>query len=488
MIEHLERVVQRTLELVGGGLPALTIGTVILLVASACLALSLYKFDRESCLVALADARRGLSRGWGWILVALALLLQVYGLNELHSGVIERLNQEQHSRYIVSQEPSGLPTSQRAPQVSYLDTTQFVQKIVMPSDLTIAQNVTDQITRDGNVTMLTRTTTQTREVPMKLSSSDVDVKLGFKSMSRTGNRQVYQAELNAKYAVQNPFADARRIHFNFPLPDNSGTLSGFHFKVNGVERPAQDISRGLEWEGDLKPQETVKIEIGYTHLGAGSWAYDLAGRREPIADFHLLVHCDSSDYKFLRGSLFATRVTGDTLEWTLRNQITSQSISLYFPAIPTEQIVGNLFVWAPVAVLLFALMVVVWARLTTGTTAWRTCLGCLACCGGYTLASYLVGYVPLLLALSLSFGISAGLCAQALGRELWLPIVASTLAPFCFLLAGNTGLLLTSLGLVTLALIIVQTREQGLSALPGPGAGHPLQKNTNLLDSSGHLG
>jgi hypothetical protein len=77
MIEHLERVVQRTLELVGGGLPALTIGTVILLVASACLALSLYKFDRESCLVALADARRGLSRGWGWILVALALLLQV---------------------------------------------------------------------------------------------------------------------------------------------------------------------------------------------------------------------------------------------------------------------------------------------------------------------------------------------------------------------------------------------------------------------------
>lgn len=479
MLAHLEMVLHRLLELVGGWLCALAITLVVTLAALAFLSLHLYKLDRSSCLSLLQRLWRQLHRGWGWILAAAALLVQVYALNELRGGLLQRLQQQGQARYTAIPEPSGGATVQRAPRVTALEKSSRTQRIVLPPQLSQleavpgwnpeearygagpAVNVQDELIRDERAVVLHRTIEVERYVALKLQSTDVQLKLRFEPGLPWQRRQAYQAQFVGTYRVKNPFPEARRLHFSFPLPDNSGTLSGFNFKVNGQEVPAQDVEQGLEWEGLLQPNEEAVAEVSYAHQGAQSWSYDLTGRREPIADFHLRVTTDQPLVKFLRGSLYPTRSEGRNLEWELQNQITSQSICLHFPFVPTHHIMGNLFIFAPLSLVITTLLVLTWARLNRSSAgAWRATLAVLASSAAYTLASYLVGYLPLATSLALAFGAASWLQWRVLQRPLWVPIAVANLAPFSFLAVGHTGLLLSLLGLAALSLTVQRTVEE----------------------------
>ena len=476
MLTHLEMVLHRLLEMVGGWLCALAITMVVALAALAFLSLNLYKFDRASCISVLQRLSRQLQRGWGWILAAAALLVQVYALNELRGGLLQRLQQQGQSRYTAIPEPAGGATVQRAPRVTVLEKTSRTQRIVLPPQLshlealpgwnpeearyggTPAVNVQDELIKDERAVVLNRTVEVERYVALKLQSTDVQLKLRFEPGMPWQRRQAYKAHFVGSYRVKNPFTEARRMHFSFPLPDNSGTLSGFNFKVNGQELPAQDVESGLEWENLLQPNEEAVVEVSYQHQGAQSWSYDLTGRREPIADFHLQVTSDQPLVKFLRGSLYPTRTEGRNLEWDLQNQITSQSISLYFPFVPTHQIMGNLFIFAPLSLVVTTLLVLTWSRLSRcPSNAWQATLAILASATAYTLASYLVGYLPLTSSLLLAFGAATWLQWRVLRRPLWVPIAVANLSPFAFLAVGHTGLLLSLLGLAALTLTVQRT-------------------------------
>lgn len=477
MIRHVELIVHELLNLVGGWLCALAMTTVVALAALAFLGLSLFKFDRESFSYALRRLSVALSRGWGWMLFAGVVLVQLYGLTELRQGTADRLAQEGQARYIAADDLGGLPTTQRAPQVSFLETTEYSKRIVLPAQLqslgTVpgwdpeearygdrpAVNVQDELVKEGAAIVLNRKTTVERWAPTRLLRSDVDVKLQFLGRAQNRRRQAYQAEFSGRYTFTNPFPEARRFHFTFPLPDNSGTLAGFKFKVDGNDVPAKDVDRGLDYELEVAPGQRVVVSIGYSHLGAQAWNYDLTGRREPIADFHLTVNAEKAgDIKFLRGSLYPSKREGNVLSWDLPNQITSQSIQLYFPFVPTEQLVRNLFVFAPLGLLGVVVLTVVWARLRrTRTTPWATCLASLATCAGFCLTSYLLSYLPMALALVLSGALIARLQWALLGTRLWVPVAAGTLAPLTFLAAGHTGLLLSLLAVGVLALTVRET-------------------------------
>ncbi len=495
MIHTLERVIERVLELVGGWMFGLAMTLVAAIAVAAFLGLSLYKFDRESCLRAMRRVGETVRRGWAWALVAVLLLIQMYGMDVLHQGLMQRLAQEDKALYISADDQGGGPTTQRAPGVSFLETSTLERRIVVPAGTldsinalpgwspeqarygtAPAVNVEDELVRDTDhrTVVINRKTTVTRFVPAKLASSRVDVRLQFRDRQLGQRRQFYKADFAGRYSFVNPYPDKRQFHFTFPLPDNSGTLSGFHFRVNGQELPPGDISQGLQYEADLSPGQRTTVEVAYSHLGSTSWAYDVAGRREPIADFHLQVHVDNSDVKFQRGSLYPTSLTNGVrntaLSWDLQSQITSQSINLYFPSVDVEQLIGNLYVFGPVGVLFFTILTVVWARLRrTGTQPWIVLLASLVACTGYALTSYLVSYVPMFPALLLGFGVTAVLQTVALGQRLLVPIVVLTLAPFAFLVAGHTGLLLSILAMAALGVTIVETlRTRDVVRLPVP--------------------
>ena len=478
MIHHLEYVIDRLLGLVGSWLSTLALPLALALAALAVVGLQLYKIDREACLNSLRRLGQTLSRGWGWGLTLAVLLLQVYALSELHTGLQQRLKEQGQARYLARQDPGGLPTTQRAPQVSLLEKRSQTRRIVLPPQLSTlealpgwapeearygerpAVNVQDELIKDDKAVVLNRTTTVERFVATKLQSSEVLLKLAFHDRGG-GRRPFYTADFHANYTFQNPLEEPRRLHFAFPLPDNSGTLSGFRFRVNGQDIPAQDVDHGLEWEGELQPHQKCVVEIAYQHRGSKSWKYDLTGRREPIADFHLKIQGDCPEMKFQRGSLYPSQIGWGRWEWNLQNQITSQSISLFFPYVPNELVIGNLFVFGPLSLVALTVLVVVWARLRgTRTGAWRATLASLAVAGAYSLASYLVGYMPLAASLVVAFGVAGWLQFKALGRRLWIPVATSTLAPFTFLAPGDTGLMLSSLGLLVLGLAIHETGQR----------------------------
>jgi hypothetical protein len=450
----------RLLELVGGWMCALAITVVVALACLAFLLLNLYKFDRDSCRGALGTLQRLARRSWGWLLTAGLLLLQVYALSELHVGFQRRILQQGKARYVVGEEAGGGPTTQRAPKITLLQVDTCSEEINLGPDFDgdpgrfplPTRQLKSELSKRGKDTILTRSYTQQRYVSSKLQGSDVNLKLDFKEA------QLYKADFQASYTFANPMDQARIVHFSFPLPDNSGTLSGFRFRINGREVPTPDIEQGLEWEAELQPGEKCVAEVGYQHSGAKSWSYDLTGRREPIADFHLKVEGDRNDLKFQRGSLYPTKSQTGRWEWELKNQITSQSISLFFPYIPNEAIMANLFVFGPLEIVCLLGLILVWSYLRYRRVGpWRAALASLASCGAYALASYLVGYLPLTLSLLLAFSLAGWLQWQTLGQSLWIVVLAASIAPFAFLAPGHTGLMLTSLGLLVLTLAVRET-------------------------------
>lgn len=480
MIEHLEFVVHRLLELVGGWMCALAMTVVLALAALAFLLLNLFKFDRDSCRGAIRKLSATMRGSWGWLLTAALLLLQVYALSELHLGFQQRLKQQGKAQYVVGDEAGGGPTTQRAPKISMLESQQWVESVALPEDFDNLEQLPVwnpeparyggaptvelkcDVVKQGKTRLLTRTFTRNRYVSSKLQGSDVRLKLAFQD-PHTGAAQLYKADFQASYTFANPMNEARRIHFSFPLPDNSGTLSNFRFRINGREVPTPDIEQGLEWESELQPGERCVAEVAYLHQGAKSWSYDVTGRREPIADFHLKVEGDRDELKFQRGSLFPGKVASGKWEWDLKNQITSQSINLYFPYVPNEAIMANLFVFGPLEILSLLALTLVWSSLRYRQVGpWRTALATLSSGGAFALASYLVGYLPLWLSLLVAFSLAGWLQWQALGRGLWIVVVAASVAPFAFLAPGHTGLLLTTLGLWVLTLAVRETcRREG---------------------------
>lgn len=484
MIMHVEMVVHRLLELVGGWIFALGISLLVVLAAAAFLGLNLFKFDRTSFNAAARAFASWLRGAWAWMLAGALLLICVWGLATLQRALADRLAQESQARYIAAEDQGGGPTVQRAPSLAYLEATTREQRLVVPSNVLNVINasginalpgwspeearydgrpavrVDDQLVKDDKTVVINRTTTVERFVPLKLARSDVDLRLDFQDRRLGQRRQFYKADFSARYAFQNPFPDKRRIHFVFPLPDNSGTLSGFKFRVNGKEQPPGDIGRGFEYEADMAPAEKAQVEVSYANLGSGSWTYDVAGRREPIADFHLQVRADKADVKFRRGSLYPTRMAGSTLGWDLENQITSQSICLYFSSVSRESVINSLFIFCPVGLLGFAALMLVWGRLRrAGVRPWTAILAGLTYCAAFALTSYLLSYVPLLAAIAIAFALAALLQLYALGRPLWIPVAICAIVPLAFLPAGHTGLLLSLLGMATLAITIRETRR-----------------------------
>ena len=471
MIYHLELIVHRLVELLGTWACAAIVGGLLSLAAVAFLSLSLYKFDRESWAMAWRRLIQSCERSWEWMMALSAVIILFVAMHELRVGLNHRLAQENQALYVSGEDAGGLPTVQCAPSVSILERRQHSQRIVLPPGLTQLESlpqwspsqgvhIEDELVREEKALVLNRQYTIERYLATQLKRTQIEVALQLRGQPGSPRGQLYQNRFRALYTLHNPGAEPAQMRFSFPLPENSGTLADFHFRNSGQDLPLPDVHQGLFWEGQLEAGQELTLEVAYQHRGARSWCYDLAGRREPIADFSLKVAADRAGAKFERGSLYPTRTSGNNLEWNLKDQITSQSISLFFPNFAPEKVVGNLFVFASPAVLLMSLLTLTWARLSgQRPSPWKLTLVLLASCGGYTLTSYLISYLPVEIALGVAFILSARLQTLALQGELRIPIALNVLAPFCFLWPGHTGLLLTGLGLIGLWLTIRQSHQ-----------------------------
>ncbi|WP_161880279.1 hypothetical protein [Deinococcus alpinitundrae] len=414
-----------------------------------------------------------------WAAVLLLLGFTFAALGVLGNLVISRISVGENARAGNGADLDAAPTVQPSPTITYLTEQTYTRTLVVPPSLLkrvgeqgvgalapyltdpTSQNVTklvDKFRRSGRDVIFTRQATLTSEAPIKLDTSRVNVNLDFVTPARGARRTYYNATFAAEYAFTNPLDREITVRFQFPLPEGSGTLSGFKVIVNGQELTAADLSNGSQWEAQMAPRETANVKVTYAHQGARGWSYLLASRREPIKDFELSVKTNEAA-KFARYSLPPTQTArslgSNTLSWNLKDVITAQDVAMTFSSASLRETLGKLYGFAPLSLLIATVFGGLWAwGHGLRTTPVQVALALLAVLAGLTLGGMLMSYLLVVWAGLIGGVLSALLALRALGRAWWPPVLIAAALPLAFLLVGNAGLIITLSGVVGLAALI----------------------------------
>lgn len=442
--------------------------------------------DRERPRRWLDALRGGAPRIGAWLLVGLTLAVSVVTLRVVRVAVDARLSTLQNARASSEADPSGGETVQPAPTATYVGERTYTRTLTLPPQFLerigedgvgvltpyladpSSENITrlaDTFRRSGRDVLFTREATLRVEEPIRFDTSNVNVDLAFVDPLQGGRQTYYNARFEGRYTFRNPLSESANVRFVFPLPYGSGTLSNFELLANGQPVAVTNLERGSVWEGTLQGGETANLVVRYRNQGARSWSYQLAARREPIANFDLTVKADRAA-KFARYSLFPTATASSfagpsTLRWQLKDVITAQNVSLTFSGASLRETLAKVFAFAPAALLVGAAFVLAWAwRRGLRVSPLAAGLAALGFTLGFVLAGVLTAYANVVVAGVLGVTLGVGLGATALGRRFVIPLVLAATAPLAFLATGHAGLLLTVLGVLAL-----------LTLLPRAGAG-----------------
>lgn len=390
---------------------------------------------------------------WGpWLLFVLILVLELKVLTGVAQVTVERFDHRHSSRYATKGTPVGGDTVQYSPTVSYEEVTTREETLTFSDQLfevaglaalpgwngrgsysSNVVDVTDTLEKTPFATVVRRHLTFTHFRPIKLDASLINLDLSFLSGS-----VAYQTDFQAEYRFRNPLDQRAKIRFTFPLPADSGTLSDFQMTLNGETVPQR-------FERELGAKEEAVVKVSYRNKGRRSWTYTPTRRRAPIDHLKLTLTSDNSRIKFRRDSLFPTSQNSESWCWELDGVITSQDISLFFPASSHRESLKRYLNFAPLALLLFA-----GGLVAILSTPGRSAAALSVYAAGFVMTSYLwsyFGFAPAIVAGALCGCVAAARILHPAGRQLSL---VAGLASLAFCLSPFTGLLLACLGLVVL--------------------------------------
>jgi hypothetical protein len=221
----------------------------------------------------------------------------------------------------------------------------------------------------------------------------------------------YTADFKSEYTISNPMPEEEEFFFTFYLPEEGGVFTDFAMLVDGIPfEEDQDFSDGITWQGKLKPKEEKVIAVKYTGRGTGRWVYRLGKReRQRIPDFKLAVNTNFKDFDFPTGAMSPTDKVetpeGWQLKWDFTNLITRFDVGVILPEpLNPGWVVTRLIFMAPLSLLLFlaSLVILVLIR-ELSLHPFHFVFICAAYFSFHLLLAYLASYMPLSLALILSF-------------------------------------------------------------------------------------
>lgn len=441
--------------------------------------------DRERTRAFLGALRPTLPRLGAWLLFAFAVLTALVGLQVVRAAVNVRLGALENARFSSEADAGGEATVQPAPSAAYLSEKTYSRTLTLPPDFLdrlgadavgvltpyltdpSSENITrlaDTFRRSGRQVVFTRDATLQVQEPIRFENSTINVKLDFVDPLQGGRRTYYNADFRGEYLFKNPLDVEARVRFVFPLPYGSGTLSNFELSANGEIVRVTDLQNGYVWDSTLPARGEARVRAHYRNQGARGWNYQLASRREPIANFDLTVQ-SGRPAKFARYSLFPTETRraalggNSTLRWQLRDVITAQNVALTFSGASLRETLAKVFAFAPAALLLALAFCALWAwRRRLAFAPAPATLAALGFALGLAAMGVLSGYLNAVLAGVLGAALAASLATFALGRAYLWPLGLAALTPLAFLWTGNAGLLLSVLGVLAL-LSILSTRR-----------------------------
>ncbi len=307
------------------------------------------------------------------------------------------------------------------------------------------------------------------------SSSQVTVNLTSEPKQRGLLwHRTYDVEFTGDYVFTNPTKIPQTFYISFPLPRDTAGLNGFRFQLGESTDSSRTVpeTSGVVTRAILLPASgSVTLHAGYGTRGTDTWKYDFPDNRR-IAGFHLTMHTNFPDINFPVGTGSPGRRTqeqqGYTLVWDYPDVLAAPSIGMDMPKrLNAGPVASRIAFFAPVSLLFFVTIVLLIGGMKGiplhPMHVFFISAGFFAF---HLLFAYLVDLLPLLP----SFGIAAATSVllvsgylKAVGGnglfKIALPAQSVYLVLFSasFFIDGLTGITLSILAVITLALLMFLT-------------------------------
>jgi prepilin-type N-terminal cleavage/methylation domain-containing protein len=198
---------------------------------------------------------------------------------------------------------------------------------------------------------------------VKSFTATVSLKPGL-SVATAQPESIYTAQLTSEFQAFNP-AGAGECEVLLPLPPQIISLADLEVTVNSQPSQAVEIRQGkLVWFGTL-PAQPTPMTIAYSAMGKG--IYDLQTPSSAILDtFHIDLSAIGSDVRMLELSLQPTKYVrgrGQTIyTWDYKNLLFGRAIALDVLGIAPIDRLGELTWLGPCSVVIFGLVLGLFAR------------------------------------------------------------------------------------------------------------------------------
>lgn len=315
------------------------------------------------------------------------------------------------------------------------------------------------------------------------ASTTVDVDLAS-NPKRRGLlwHRTYDVGVSSRYVFKNPTRIPQTLHIVYPLPDATAGLTGFHFDLAGdtstsAALPSSDgrITRIIT----LPAEGSTSLTTRYTTRGTDQWIYQFSDNRR-IPDFTLNMRTNFPDINFPVGTASPTERNpsngGFSLVWHYPDILNALHIGMDMPKqLNAGPVAARIAFFAPVSLVLFVTILVLISGVrgvpvhpmhiffvTAGFFSF------------HLLFAYLADLAPLAVAFTAasvtSLALVCGYLHAVAGRRLLtvaLPAQAIYLIAFSasFFIDGLTGISLTLLGILTLAILMFLTAKTDWSTI-----------------------
>lgn len=356
----------------------------------------------------------------------------------------------------------GRPQQQPAPALTFHWTT------------TREETRTEQ--ENGRTKLVKAIVTDAHQKPASPASSDIDVALHLdRRLKGLIWYALYDVTLQGKWTYLHTEPEAGQLAIQFAFPDPQGIYDDFQLLVDGQPRAeANDLSNGaVETTVPVAPGQEISVQIRYKSRGMDQWSYQPSNGVASLRNFHLRVTTDFEDIDFAPSTMSPSSKTerdhGWTLDWSFERVVTGRAIGLSMPTpIQPGELASALSFSAPISLFFFFLIIFVLAALR-GLEVHP--INYLFLAGAFfsfhLLFAYSVDHLEVIPAFVLSSGVTMALVVSYLrlvvsNRFAFLEAAAAQLVYLIgFSLAhfweGYTGLTVTVLSIVTLALLMQLT-------------------------------
>lgn len=309
------------------------------------------------------------------------------------------------------------------------------------------------------------------------SKSDVVVKLASDPKKRGLIwHRTYDVDFKAGYVFTNPTKIPQTIYIEFPLPDHASGLNGFTLTLDKESGAKQSVpgSSGKILKTILLPaSESVTLQTSYQTRGTNTWKYTFTDNRR-ISGFNLEMQTDFHEINYPNGTGSPSgreeTANGYVSVWKYPDILSAPSIGMDMPKqLNAGPVAARIAFFAPVSLLFFVTILLLMGGLKQISIHPMHVFFVSA---GFFAFHLLFAYLVDLIDIHLAFGIATlasvtlvcGYLKAVGGIELFkvaLPAQAIYLVVFSasFFIDGLTGITLTVLGVITLALLMFLTAK-----------------------------